>query len=1604
MCAMKNLLLLLLFSLFSHQALKAQDCGAIPATDNKVYDWCYTPNLGTNWNTAEYKPYILNGMPFRLLFPKGFDSTAVTSKKYPLVVLMHGLGMGGTDNNLPLKIGGEPHLEARNRGSYDGFVMVPQAGGENWTTAERAHVLKFIERAIQDLGVDPLRVLLEGYSAGGTAAWKLAYENPLVFAGAIIMSSADGASAKDYARVLKYTALWHAQGGRDSQPQPSTGDRVAEEFRAVGANYQYQYYPELGHGTWEAMYLEPHFFPFLMNTSMLQIHATHFKYNFCDGEAIAGTLGIRQGFEAYEWQKDGNQFGSNKHEVAFTALGTYRVRIKYKGAWSAWSEPFKVQRVAPTATPTVVATGPTALPSLDGRTSVTLRAPKGYQHYLWSDGSTLDSLVVEKAGSYHVAVTAPYGCSSAASAPVQVTFNAEEGVVAAPARLTVAADSETALTVTWEDKSGNERGFELYRSSSPEGPWSLIAQPTANSIRYQDKALNPYTRYYYAIRAVREAGGSAYVLGSGKTHADTSPPGSPGNLAARKTSRSSITLNWQAAEDIPPQAAPLTYQIFMNDSTLVATTTKTTFTVKDLPEQSFFNFRVRAIDQVENLSPFSNQVTAGTFIKGLDYTYYEGRLTTVHNISLLDAVKTGNVANFDIVSPRQVNDAFAFKFEGYINIPTTGDYTFFTTSNDGSTLSINGLQVVNNDKVHEQEEKSGTVTLSSGLHEIKVLYFEDQGPSETLQVSWEGPGISKQPIPDAAFSEAIPQQQQPAPPTAVTATAVADQSIQLSWTHASAASDADQIEIYRSTSQSGTFRIVNTVPAATAAYTDRGLVPATTYYYKLRTISQSGASDYADMDENGDWIHASTATGSLIAPAALVAYWANGNNAALKWTDQSGIESGFEVWRSTDGSNFTKIATTAANITRYTDQGLDSLSNYSYQVRAVAQGGFSEWGNIAQLTDENKPPVILNFPTRLQVPEGKESTITFDLHDPEGEALQLISRYLPEFAKIEIVSPNTGRIVLNPLVKDIGLYRGIQFTAHDGVLETDVTFSIKVLDSEKKSIYINIGNNSVAEAPWNNANTFPGQNNKVAINNLLDEFGEETGYSLTLLDAWSASKPYGETSGNHTGLYPDGVTQSAYIINPDETARLKISGLQADMYYNFVFFGSSVYKSTNGSTVYSIGSESVSLAVQSNIDKTVQINGIRADAQGEVVITVAGGADATRGGYLNALVIEAYPAGNKLLRPGRFRAHAESKSSIALSWTDNTYQETGFEIWRRTLPSGKYDLVATTGANVTDYLDTGLEANTGYEYKLRAVGNGAYSSYAEIKQAATLLYEVFVNANYTMNMGQPWVNLDQRPVTGYTWFNFRNEDMQNTGINLRLDQSFDGNNAYGPTANNQGIYHDNVIKTYYYTEIGTIAKMYLYGLDDALTYNFRFFAASAFEGGENGTTEYRIGAKKVSLDAHNNINHTAVIRNVEPTQGGVLIEVEAGDFARYGFINALEIEVRDAYQEIRGATPNTPDTGEPSPLDEMLNQITRLYPNPTQGELMMEFMAETDSRCHIEISDLSGRLLQSVGVVAQEGTNTFNLDLSTVLLNKGLYLIRVKSATFESRVKRFVKH
>ncbi|MEO0473785.1 MAG: PA14 domain-containing protein, partial [Bacteroidota bacterium] len=135
-----------------------------------------------------------------------------------------------------------------------------------------------------------------------------------------------------------------------------------------------------------------------------------------------------------------------------------------------------------------------------------------------------------------------------------------------------------------------------------------------------------------------------------------------------------------------------------------------------------------------------------TSSKGLAYQYYHGSWDQLPDFDTLTAITSGLADNFDI-GLRSQNDNFAFRFRGFILIPTGGTYTFYTSSDDGSKLFINGAMVVDNDGLHSNQERSGQINLTAGFHPIEGQFFE-KGGNQVMEVRFQGPGISKQLIPD----------------------------------------------------------------------------------------------------------------------------------------------------------------------------------------------------------------------------------------------------------------------------------------------------------------------------------------------------------------------------------------------------------------------------------------------------------------------------------------------------------------------------------------------------------------------------------------------------------------------------------------------------------------------------------------------------------------------------------------------------------------------------------------------------------------------------------------------------------------------------------------
>ncbi|MCH8829459.1 MAG: HEAT repeat domain-containing protein [Planctomycetes bacterium] len=136
----------------------------------------------------------------------------------------------------------------------------------------------------------------------------------------------------------------------------------------------------------------------------------------------------------------------------------------------------------------------------------------------------------------------------------------------------------------------------------------------------------------------------------------------------------------------------------------------------------------------------------------VDYFFPSAKNVAIETLAKMTPKASGVVPRITINVPqRKQADRFALRFTGMIQITRRGRYTFFTASDDGSRLYIDGKQVVNNDGLHGMVEKRGRVRLSAGSHRLVVTYF-DNGGGDGLRVMWSGPGFRKQRIPTQRLS------------------------------------------------------------------------------------------------------------------------------------------------------------------------------------------------------------------------------------------------------------------------------------------------------------------------------------------------------------------------------------------------------------------------------------------------------------------------------------------------------------------------------------------------------------------------------------------------------------------------------------------------------------------------------------------------------------------------------------------------------------------------------------------------------------------------------------------------------------------------------------
>lgn len=319
--------------------------------------------------------------------------------------------------------------------------------------------------------------------------------------------------------------------------------------------------------------------------------------------------------------------------------------------------------------------------------------------------------------------------------------------------------TSTTASLAWT-AAANASSYDVYLwASAGTVPTTPVANVTTAA--YSATGLTANTKYSWYVVPKNSAGVAATGCSNNQTSFTTAAalatPAcvtniSPANNAGLTTS-SSAALSWNAA------ATATSYDVYLwtgatAPTTPTATVATTSYSATGLAASATYKWYVAPRNAAGaasgcsvNATSFTTAAATGTGT-GLKGDYYNN--TTVSGgiaYSRTDATVNFNWGTSAPVFLFVRSDNFSVRWTGFVQPLYSQTYTFYTTSDDGVRLWVNGVQLVNNWTDHGVTENSGSITLTAGVkYSIVMEYYEKTG-NATATLSWSSASTAKAIIP-----------------------------------------------------------------------------------------------------------------------------------------------------------------------------------------------------------------------------------------------------------------------------------------------------------------------------------------------------------------------------------------------------------------------------------------------------------------------------------------------------------------------------------------------------------------------------------------------------------------------------------------------------------------------------------------------------------------------------------------------------------------------------------------------------------------------------------------------------------------------------------------
>lgn len=220
-------------------------------------------------------------LPYRILYPENYDKT----KKYPLLLFLHGGGERGNDNEKQLTHGAKLFLKDENRRNYPAIIIAPQcpedtywastkidrttqpfkidfdyAAEPNWPLVAANELVK---KMITDGVVEPSRVYITGLSMGGMGTFESVYRYPGLYAAALPICG--GGDLTKYDKRVSKTSFWVFHGDADAVVDVKLSRDMVGKLKTLRTAVKYTEYPGVNHNSWDNAFAEPEYLKWMFS-------------------------------------------------------------------------------------------------------------------------------------------------------------------------------------------------------------------------------------------------------------------------------------------------------------------------------------------------------------------------------------------------------------------------------------------------------------------------------------------------------------------------------------------------------------------------------------------------------------------------------------------------------------------------------------------------------------------------------------------------------------------------------------------------------------------------------------------------------------------------------------------------------------------------------------------------------------------------------------------------------------------------------------------------------------------------------------------------------------------------------------------------------------------------------------------------------------------------------------------------------------------------------------------------------------------------------------------------------------------------------------------